>query len=60
MLMFVQQMNSNNVTPDVGAAGVNHTAQARDNDLTFIVGALVGLAGGALLAALQAALSATD
>jgi hypothetical protein len=57
---WLEQMNSNNVTPDVDAAGVNHTAQARDNDLTFIVGALVGLAGGALLAALQAALSATD
>jgi hypothetical protein len=57
---WLEQMNSNNVIPDVDAAGINHATQARDNDLTFIVGALVGLAGGALLAALQAALPGTD
>jgi hypothetical protein len=57
---WLEQMNSNNVIPDVDAAGIDHITQARDGDLVFITGALVGLAGGALLSALQAALSATD
>ena len=46
---WLEQMNSNNVIPDVDAAGINHATQARDNDLTFIVGALVGLAGGSVV-----------
>jgi hypothetical protein len=54
---WLEQMNSGNVIPDVDAAGTDHATQARDGDLTFGAGALVGLAGGALLAALQTALS---
>jgi hypothetical protein len=57
---WLEQMNSNNVIPDVDAAGIDHITQARDGDLIFITGALVGLAGGALLSALQTALPAPD
>ena len=42
------------------ASGINHTAQANDDTKTFIAGALLGLAGGALLSAVQEALHASD
>jgi hypothetical protein len=42
------------------ASGINHTAQANDDTKTFIAGALLGLAGGALLSAVQDALHASD
>jgi hypothetical protein len=42
------------------ASGINHTAQANDDTKTFIAGALLGLAGGALLSAVQEALHADD
>lgn len=42
------------------AVGINHAAQANDNTMTFIAGALLGLAGGALLSAVQEALHAGD
>jgi hypothetical protein len=41
------------------AVGVNHTNQDKDNRNTFLAGALVGLAGGALLAAVQEGLHTT-
>jgi hypothetical protein len=46
--------------PGVIDAGVNDTAQTQDGYKIFIAGALIGLAGGALLAALQEALHAND
>jgi hypothetical protein len=42
------------------ASGINHTAQANNDTKTFIAGALLGLAGGALLSAVQEALHASD
>ena len=50
-------INSGHI-PDVVATGINHASEARDNDLTFLAGALVGVAGGALLSAIQEALHA--
>lgn len=38
--------------------GINHAGQAAQNDRTFVAGVLVGLAGGALLGAVQEALHA--
>jgi hypothetical protein len=46
-------------TPGRVAVGINHAGQARDDDKTFLAGALVGLAGGALIAAIQEALHET-
>ena len=40
--------------------GTNYAAQANDDTRTFIAGALLGLAGGALLSAVQEALHAGD
>jgi len=42
------------------SVGVNHANQAKDNTNTFIAGALIGLAGGALLSAVQEAFRAHD
>jgi hypothetical protein len=42
------------------ASGINHIAQANDDSTTFIAGALLGLAGGAILSAVQEALHADD
>jgi hypothetical protein len=42
------------------AVGVNDANQTRDNTETFISGALIGLAGGALLAAIQEFLHRND
>ena len=42
------------------ATGVNNVAQANDDHRTFFAGALLGLAGGALLSAVQEALHARD
>lgn len=47
-------------TPGRVAVGINHAGQARDDDKTFLAGALVGLAGGALIAAAQEVLNARD
>lgn len=57
---WLQQTGGNGVLPDVVAAGINHANQSRDNDLTFLAGALVGVAGGALRSAVQEALHARD
>ena len=46
--------------PTSTAVGTNHANQAKDNRNTFLAGALVGLAGGALLSAVQEALHAND
>lgn len=48
------------VTESRVAVGINHAAQSDDNTKTFIAGALLGLAGGAILSAIQEALHATD
>jgi hypothetical protein len=42
------------------AVGINHANQAKESNETFIAGALLGLAGGALVAAVQEALHAND
>lgn len=44
--------------PGRDAVGISHTAQAAQNDRTFVAGVLLGLAGGALLGAVQEALHA--
>lgn len=55
---WLEQMINSGHIPDVVATGINHASEARDNDLTFLAGALVGVAGGALLSAIQEALHA--
>jgi len=48
---------------DVGgraAVGINHANQSSESDDTFIAGALIGLAGGALLSGFQEAMHARD
>jgi hypothetical protein len=47
-------------TPARVAVGINHAAQSDDSTKTFIAGALLGLAGGAILSAFQEALHASD
>ena len=42
------------------AVGINHANQAKENNKAFFAGALIGLAGGALLSAVQEALHAND
>lgn len=42
------------------AFGINHARQATDSKKTFVAGALLGLAGGAILSAVQEALHARD
>lgn len=42
------------------ASGVNHDAQAHDDLMIFLAGAVVALAGAAVLAAIQEALHAGD
>lgn len=48
---------------DIGgraAVGINHANQSSESDDTFIAGALIGLAGGALLSGFQEAMHARD
>jgi hypothetical protein len=42
------------------AVGINHANQTKENNKAFFAGALIGLAGGALLSAVQEALHAND
>jgi hypothetical protein len=42
------------------AIGINHASQTKENNKAFFAGALIGLAGGALLSAVQEALHAND
>jgi hypothetical protein len=42
------------------AVGINHASQSSQSDDTFIAGALIGLAGGALLSGFQEAMHARD
>jgi hypothetical protein len=42
------------------AIGVDHANQAKDANMTFIAGALLGLAGAAFLVAIQETLHAND
>jgi hypothetical protein len=46
------QLNAS-LAPARTAVGINHANQDKDNRNTFLAGALIGLAGGALLAAIQ-------
>jgi len=47
-------------TDGKAAVGINHANQANDDNKTFIAGILFGLAGAALLSAVQEALHAND
>ena len=47
-------------TPGQVVVGINHARQATESDKTFAAGALLGLAGGAILSAVQEALHARD
>lgn len=47
-------------SPGRVAVGINQANQAKNSNKTFFAGALIGLAGGALLAAAQEALHAND
>jgi hypothetical protein len=51
---------ANGRVPGRAAVGINHAEQASDDNKTFFAGALIGLAGGALLSAVQEALHAND
>jgi hypothetical protein len=42
------------------ATGINHVSQTSNDNRTFFAGALLGLAGGAILSAVQEALHAND
>ena len=53
---LVKRVGSN--TPGRVAIGFNYARQASDSNKTFIAGALLGLAGGAILSAVQEALRA--
>ncbi len=55
-----ESVTESGVTGGKAAVGVNHTNQANDDNKTFVAGALLGLAGGALLSAVQEALHAND
>ena len=46
--------------PGQVAVGINHARQTTDSNKTFAAGALLGLAGGAILSAVQEALHARD
>jgi hypothetical protein len=46
--------------PGRAAVGINHAQQSRDNNLTFIAGALIGIAGAALLTSGQEFFHAFD
>jgi hypothetical protein len=55
-----QQDLASGDTPGRTAAGINHSAQARDDIKIFIAGALLGIAGGAIIAAVQEAMHLGD
>jgi hypothetical protein len=42
------------------AVGINHSAQVNDDHRNFLAGAIIGIAGGALLGAVQEGLHAND
>jgi hypothetical protein len=51
---------TNGETSGKAAVGIDHANQATADNHTFLAGALIGLAGGALLSAIQEALHAND
>lgn len=52
---WIEQV-TNGVEPGRVAVGIDHAAQSRNNLATFLAGALVGLAGAALIGAVQESL----
>lgn len=48
------------LSPGRIAVGINQANQTKNSNKTFFAGALIGLAGGALLSAVQEALHAND
>jgi len=59
-LAFWDEPLTSGVAPGRVAVGIDHASETRANNETFIAGALIGLAGGALLSAVQEALHAND
>ena len=57
--LWIETMASSD-TPGRAVVGINHAAQSNDDTRIFIAGALLGLAGGALLSGVQEALHAND
>jgi hypothetical protein len=55
-----QEFLSRGVTTSRVAVGIDHAAQSSADFMTFLAGALVGVAGAAILSALQEALHAFD
>jgi hypothetical protein len=55
-----QQDVASGDTPGRVAVGINHSAQTRDDIKIFIAGALLGIAGGAIIAAVQEAMHLRD
>jgi hypothetical protein len=51
---------TNGAAPGRVSVGVDHASQTRDSNDTFIAGALIGLAGAALLSAIQEAFRSND
>jgi hypothetical protein len=47
-------------TPERTTVGINYTRQTRDANLNFLAGALVGVAGAAILSAIQETLHISD
>jgi hypothetical protein len=58
--IFWDEPVTGGATAGIVAVGINHANEAKDSNETFFAGALIGLAGGALLAAVQEALHAND
>ena len=59
-LAFWDEPLTSGVAPGRVAVGIDHAGETRANNETFFAGALIGLAGGALLSAVQEALHAND
>jgi hypothetical protein len=55
-----QEFLTQGVTTSRVAVGIDHAAQTRDDFRNFLAGALVGVAGAAILSALQETLHAFD
>ena len=54
-IAWTEPVSGEDTAPKV-AVGINQSRQSSDNHLAFIAGALIGLAGGAVLSGIQEAL----